>query len=123
MIHTFTTKQVGKFYPDFYKAKVGHNLSEELADVILDAKYKDFDKKNPPADDLAQMISYIHVMDARRGEFIYPSREKTEADKPWTVRPFATTSAEIGTRPFWIPQEAKDYSEFRKMIEESEEQI
>ncbi len=120
VIHPFTTKQVGKFYPDFYKPKSGHSLKEELADVILDAKYKNFDEVNPPADDLAQLISYIHVMDAGKGKFIYPSRDKNKSGATWTVRPFANINAEIGTIPFWIPQEANDYSDFRKLIGESE---
>ncbi len=116
VIHPFTTKRIGKFYPDFYKPKSGHSLKDELADIILDAKYKNFDQSNPPADDLAQMISYLHVMDARKGEFIYPSKVKDISGSCWTVRPFAGVTAEIGTRSFYIPQDANDYSTFRKLI-------
>ncbi|MCR4742666.1 MAG: McrC family protein, partial [Treponema sp.] len=119
-VYPFENINVGNFYPDFYKPKAGHSLKEKSADVILDAKYKNFDEKNPPADDLAQMISYIHVMDARLGEFIYPSRDKNKSGMTWAVKPFASVNAEIGTRPFYIPQDANDYSEFRKLIGESE---
>lgn len=120
VVYPFVKSTVGNFYPDFYKPKAGHSLKEELADVVLDAKYKNFYEKNPPADDLAQMISYIHVMDARKGEFIYPSRDKNKSGETWTVRPFADVNAEVGTRPFWIPQEAEDYSDFRELIKRSE---
>ena len=123
VVYPFVKSTVGNFYPDFYKSKAGHNLKEKLADVILDAKYKNFDESNPPADDLAQMISYIHVMDARKGEFIYPSRDKNNTGMTWTVRPFASVIAEIGTRPFYIPKDANDYSEFMEYIAASESNI
>lgn len=123
MIHPFTDKRSGRFYPDFYKTKPGIKLSDELADIILDAKYKNFDKSNPPADDIAQMISYIHVMDAREGAFVYPSRSKNEADETWTIRPFAGQTALLMTKPFFIPQDKESYSSFVKEIYNSEQLI
>lgn len=123
VIHPFTTKQVGKFYPDFYKVKSGCDIKDELADEILDAKYKNFDEKNPPADDLAQMISYIHVMDARLGGFIYPSKDKNNFGSRWTVRPFAKVTSEIRTRPFYIPQDAKNYFEFKEIMKDVENSL
>ena len=123
VIHPFVQKNAGRFYPDFYKQKCGHSLKEELADIILDAKYKNFDDNNPPADDIAQMISYIHVMDARLGAFIYPSKNVNDSVKTWTVKPFANEYAIIKTKPFYVPQYANDYSEFRKLINLSEEKL
>ena len=120
VIHPFEKSNVGNFYPDFYKPKAGHSLKDELADVILDAKYKNFDDKNPPADDIAQMISYIHIMDARKGVFIYPSKDVNTSRTSWTIRPFASETAEMETRPFIIPQSAMDYTDFRKLINISE---
>lgn len=123
VIHPFVKNQVGRFYPDFYKPKSDHNLKEELADIILDAKYKNFDVHNPPADDIAQMISYIHVMDARLGEFIYPSKNTNSSETSWVVKPFANETAIISTKPFFIPQSVSNYSEFRKMIHLSEQKL
>jgi len=120
VIHPFEKSNVGNFYPDFYKPKAGHSLKDELADVILDAKYKNFDDKNPPADDIAQMISYIHIMDARKGVFIYPSKDVNTSRTSWTIRPFASETAEMETRPFIIPQSAMDYTDFRNLINISE---
>ena len=120
VIHPFTDKRTGRFYPDFYKPKEGHSLNEELADVILDAKYKNFDEYNPPADDIAQMISYIHVMDARLGEFVYPSKEVNKSGANWIIRPFANTTAELKTKPFLIPQNADDYSDFKSKMQVEE---
>lgn len=123
VIHPFTDKQSGRFYPDFYKPKAGTKISDELADIILDAKYKNFDEHNPPADDIAQMISYIHVMNAREGSFVYPSKDLALADTNWTVKPFANKQAIISTNPFYIPQNAKDYLEFKKEIQVSENKL
>ena len=123
VIHPFTTKNAGRFYPDFYKPKYGSSLKEELAEVILDAKYKNFDKYNPPADDIAQMISYIHVMDSRVGAFIYPSKNENETGSKWTVKAFATEHATIKTKPFYIPQNTENYCDFRERIKFSEEKL
>ena len=120
VIHPFTDNRTGRFYPDFYKSKEGHSLDEELADIILDAKYKNFDEHNPPADDIAQMISYIHVMDARLGEFVYPSKDDNKSGANWTIRPFANTTAELKTKPFLIPQSAKDYYDFKRKMQTEE---
>lgn len=123
VIHPFITKNAGKFYPDFYKLKSGTSLKDEQAEIILDAKYKNFDKYNPPADDIAQMISYIHVMDSRIGAFIYPSKDENESGSKWIVKPFANENASIKTKPFFIPQNAIDYSEFREQIKNSEDNL
>lgn len=123
VIHPFTDKRTGRFYPDFYKPKAGHSIKEELADVILDAKYKNFDEYNPPADDIAQMISYIHVMDARLGEFVYPSMDNNKSGANWIIRPFANTTAELKTKPFLIPQNADDYFDFKSKMQEKENLI
>lgn len=123
VIHPFTDNRTGRFYPDFYKPKSNHSLKEELADVILDAKYKNFDEYNPPADDIAQMISYIHVMDARLGEFVYPSKDDNKSGANWIIRPFANTTAELKTKPFLIPQNADDYLGFKSKMQEKENLI
>ena len=123
VIHPFTDNRTGRFYPDFYKPKEGHSLNEELADIILDAKYKNFDEYNPPADDIAQMISYIHVMDARLGEFVYPSKDDNKSGANWIIRPFANTTAELKTKPFLIPQNADDYSDFKSNMQAEENML
>lgn len=123
LINSLTGKWTGRFYPDFYKPKTGTKLSEELADTILDAKYKNFDEHNPPADDIAQMISYIHVMDARKGSFVYPSKNENAEGANWTIRSFANEQANISTKPFYIPQNAENYLEFKKEVHDSENKM
>jgi len=80
-------------------------------------KYDTSEDKNPPADDIAQMISYIHVMDARKGEFVYPSKKENESGTNWSIRPFANTHAELRAKPFLISQSTNGYSDFKKQIQ------
>lgn len=121
VIHPFIGTNIGHFYPDFYKPRKD---DEKEAEIIFDAKYKNFDTSNPLADDLAQMISYIHVMNAGIGKFIYPSKNSTDRSATWTLRPFANISAEIGTLLVYIPQnEIKDYKQFCEKINDSEKNL
>ncbi len=69
------------------------------------------------------MISCIHVMDARLGEFVYPSKEVNKSGANWIIRPFANTTAELKTKPFLIPNLTRDYSDFKKMINISESKL
>ncbi len=127
----FESSRVGQFIPDFYKPKAGLGTGKHLADEVLDAKYKRFDAHNPPADDLQQMIAYVHVMDARSGFFVYPSQneggtngqEESAKTKEWTLKPFAGKSAKIGTKPFLIPQDAENYLKFKSRMKNEEERF
>lgn len=106
-------------------------LGKHLADEVLDAKYKRFDDHNPPADDLQQMIAYVHVMDAQNGFFVYPSQNEGGTDgqdeppepKEWTLKPFADKNEKIGTKPFLIPQDAENYLEFKSRMKSEEERF
>lgn len=126
----FENSCVGRFIPDFYKPKAVVGAGKHLADEVLDAKYKRFDENNPPADDLAQMIAYIHVMDAQSGFFVYPS-QKSGMDsaignfncKLWTLKPFAGKRAKMGTIPFFIPQYAESYVEFKMRMNDEEKRF
>ena len=69
------------------------------------------------------MISYIHVMDARLGEFVYPSKEDNKSGANWIIRPFANTAAELKTKPFQIPQNADDYSDFKSKMQAEENML
>ena len=69
------------------------------------------------------MISYIHVMDARLGEFVYPSKDDNKSGANWIIRPFENTTAELKTKPFLIPNLTRDYSDFKKMINISESKL
>lgn len=62
------------------------------------------------------MISYIHVMDARLGEFVYPSKDGNKSGANWIIRPFANITAELKTKPFLISQNADDYLGFKSKM-------
>lgn len=75
------------------------------------------------SDDIAQMISYIHVMDARLGDFVYPSKDDNKSGANWIIRPFANITAELKTKPFLIPQNADDYLGFKSKMQDEENML
>lgn len=62
-------------YPDFYHVlnsnKTRKNDGNPKADWVLDAKYKQLENC-VPREDLFQVISYMHVLQAENGGFIFP---------------------------------------------------
>lgn len=62
-------KEKGLFYPDFYNENPG---------FVMDAKYKRLENKTPQADDLQQVIAYMHVLSANSGVYLYPSQNSQE---------------------------------------------
>ncbi|MCM1320527.1 MAG: McrC family protein [Bacteroides sp.] len=106
---------LGKFIPDFYvKDK-----------IVLDAKYKKFDERNPDAADLSQIISYMHVLNAPEGIFVYPKRVyannsvqiEVEESTLGTLRGMGGTMKTLGVP---ILQDAKDFSRFAAEMEKCE---
>lgn len=98
------TNNIGRFIPDFYRD-----------DFVLDAKYKPFDKRNPPSDDLAQVIAYMHIIKTMKGAYIYPSENENE-----TILNELGEIKGMGGRlylcPFYIPQNCSTFSEFSEKI-------
>jgi len=96
---------IGRFIPDFYKAG-----------FVIDAKYKQFDKSNPPADDLAQVIAYMHVLSIQKGGYMYPSKEQPSA----ATKLLGEIKGYGGTLylfPVYIPQKCESFSEFVQAME------
>lgn len=62
-------------------------------------------------------------MDARLGEFVYPSKDDNKSGANWIIRPFANTTAELKTKPFPIPQNADDYSGFKSKMQAEEKLV
>jgi hypothetical protein len=67
--------------------------------------------------------SNIHVMDARLGEFVYPSKDDNKSGANWIIRPFANITAELKTKPFLIPQNADDYLGFKSKMQDEENML
>ncbi|MCR5183373.1 MAG: McrC family protein [Opitutales bacterium] len=99
----FRAGNIGRFYPDFY----GNG-------TVFDAKYKNFDKKNPDSADLQQMIAYMHVLDCGNGKFLFPS-EKASSDEK-RLGELNGQGGSIFTCALAIPQDAADYRDFCQKI-------
>lgn len=108
-IHPFTNK-IRKFYPDFYSKE----------NFVLDAKYKKIDAQNLGADDLQQIIAYMHVLNCSRGEFLFPSRETTNLRK---LGDLCGNGGEVFMRALKIPQSTEKYENFLDEIHRSEKEF
>jgi len=99
-----------KVYPDFYQ--------KELK-IVLDAKYKKLEEteKGINREDLFQLISYSYILKAEKAGLIFPS-EKKEVDNE--IGKLAGYGALLKKWSIKIPQKASSYSEFCKMMENSE---
>ena len=100
-----------KVYPDFYQ--------EELK-IVLDAKYKklEFTEKGINREDLFQLISYSYILEAEKAGLIFPSIEQSVNIEIGKVEGHGVLLKKWSIQ---IPQKASSYSEFCKMMENSEE--
>jgi 5-methylcytosine-specific restriction endonuclease McrBC regulatory subunit McrC len=96
----------GYIYPDFLRN-----------DLVLDAKYKRLDKKNDKGkrngigrEDRFQMISYLHVTQAKYGYFIFPTEDLD--CQGWSEGELNGHGGFIGALPFHIPTSDGDFSDF-----------
>lgn len=101
----------GARFPDFYSDNKW----------VLDAKYKHLETKervsNIPRDDLHQIISYMHVTDARVGGFIYPSNHSDSKDISSELNGLG---GKVFAIPLSIPGNFKDYQDFCDKMKTSE---
>lgn len=108
----------GKFIPDFYAE----------GKIVLDAKYKPFhggNKRVPGAADLQQVISYMHILNAREGVFVYPKKveasDETQcAAAEFTLGELRGMGGTMKTIGMPILQGAKDFSQFAAAMEKCE---
>jgi len=129
-------------YPDFYKES-SNGKEAIVADIVLDAKYKKLqsytntDSKKINRDDLYQMISYLHVLNAEKAGVIFPIKPKEEIndsidgveDDKNNVSEIETSMLNIGSLNgyggdiykigFVIPQNEKTFEAFEKSMNES----
>lgn len=98
-IHIFKDANYYLRYPDFWKEK-----------FVVDAKYKFLNNKNAGRDDMHQIISYIHILNAKLGCFLYPHENKGIAKKEiGTLNGYGGKVIKIG---FPISQENIDFKNF-----------
>lgn len=108
-IHLFTNPQRAVRYPDFY-----------APGIVIDAKYKGYAGKEVTQigrDDLAQVISYMHILEADKGCFIVPGSGTGHLSQ-------ATLTGRGGIMALLslpIPSQAPSYGDFRTSIAINEE--
>lgn len=100
-----------KIFPDFHKEN-----------IVLDAKYKRMnDDKNDKIyidlNDMYQLITYMHVLKAQKGAFIYPLENKTSNENIGTLKGYGGEIKVYGVK---IPQKEPDYQSFVTQMTESE---
>jgi 5-methylcytosine-specific restriction endonuclease McrBC regulatory subunit McrC len=101
-------------YPDFYKKW-----------FVLDAKYKQLNKRDISADDMHQIISYMHVEKAVLGGFIYPysANEENTSTNPKYIGTLRGYGGEVKIWSMAIPQESTNWDDFTKNIRENKETL
>ena len=100
-----------KVYPDFY---------DRERKIVLDAKYKklEFTEKGINREDLFQLISYSYILKAEKTGLIFPSIERSVNSEIGEVAGYGVLLKKWSIP---IPQKVSSYSEFCRMMENSEE--
>ncbi len=99
-------------YPDFYNKKKA---------MVIDAKYKLLNDKNIDRNDMNQIISYMYVLEAKKGVFIHPfATDKTKIEEIGELKGYGGTILKYA---FPIPQKSGSFIEFSKFMEEKEKQL
>ncbi len=103
-----------KVYPDFY---------DRERKIVLDAKYKklEFTEKGINRKDLFQLISYSYILEAGKtwkAGLIFPSIEQSVNSEIGEVAGYGVLLKKLSIQ---IPQKVSSYSEFCKIMENSEE--
>ena len=100
-----------KVYPDFY---------DRERKIVLDAKYKKLEdtEKGINREDLFQLISYSYILEAEKAGLIFPSTEQPVNSEIGKVEGHGVLLKKWSIQ---ILHKVSSYSEFCKMMENSEE--
>ncbi|MGN0728554.1 McrC family protein [Treponema sp.] len=115
-------------YPDFYKGKQNPNFTygDEIPEenCILDAKYKPLGNHSVRREDVHQIVTYMHILPAKRAGLIYPHKPNDEdfsaVPKSYTVKGMGGTLSVFGVK---IPQNAENYQDFKAQMKSEEERL
>ena len=110
-------KDLGLFYPDFYRdTQVAGG--KEIPGFVMDAKYKRLEGANPHADDLQQVIAYMHVLKAGAGVYLYP-REGAQNNSR-LLGELRGYGGELYTYGLYIPSGCGTFADFAERIKKQE---
>ena len=103
----------GSRYPDFLKEN-----------IVIDAKYKHYDKDKHPADvqrdDIHQLVAYMYMTQSKHGAFISPFQKRHEDYVSGVLNGYGGGVTLFGIN---IPAEASSFEDFVKQMGESEKEI
>ncbi|MGN0834342.1 MAG: McrC family protein [Candidatus Spyradosoma sp.] len=105
--YIFENPKSGHCYPDFYSER-----------CVLDAKYKDKTDVDAQRQDTFQIISYLHVLDLRKGGFIVPAPDGGDFES--TRRTLAGTGGELALFRLAVPQNAEGMRVFADEMSKAE---
>lgn len=103
-------EQMLERYPDFIKE--GH--------IVIDAKYKLYEKVVNNREDLAQLISYMHCFDINKGMLIHPDKNISEAREKYTLKGLG---GEVQIWSLGIPASTTDFTIFSQEMVKSETKL
>lgn len=105
--------RMGPRYPDFIKEN-----------IVIDAKYKHYDKAKHPADvqrdDIHQLVTYMYMTQSQHGAFISPFQKRHEDHVSGALNGYGGDVTLFGIN---IPTEASSFDDFVKQMEDSEKQF
>lgn len=115
-------------YPDFYKGKQSETFTYGTLipdeNYILDAKYKPLDKNGIRRDDAHQIVTYMHILPAKRAGLVYPYQacdsDFSKVQKEFNIFGMGGTIKTYGLR---IPQNASSVKDFAKQMKLSEDEL
>ncbi|WP_074840946.1 5-methylcytosine restriction system specificity protein McrC [Succinivibrio dextrinosolvens] len=107
-----------ELYPDFYR--------EKEFPFVIDAKYKDYSSEKIVRDDILQLITYMHILKAQAGAFVFPMASNSENSlkckelSPLYLNGFGGV---IHRFPLAVPNGCESFVRFVENIKESEEKL
>jgi McrBC 5-methylcytosine restriction system component len=100
-------------YPDFY--------DKEDHGIVIDAKYKSCIGER---EDINQMLTYMYRLKSKWGIFIQPVKDLNQKICTYQLYGYgADDNAKLQIHSFQVPQKAKDYEMFEKLMKKSEDEL
>ena len=96
-------------YPDFY--------SKEQR-IVIDAKYKRLNNGEIARDDIHQIITYLHILDAKFASIVHP-KDVNDTESYTKIGELNGLGGEVGRFGLYIPQ-TSDFKEFVTDIQKQE---
>ncbi|WGK69639.1 hypothetical protein P0082_01905 [Candidatus Haliotispira prima] len=108
-------------YSDFYRES-----DDKQPGLVLDAKYKHLEGNEIGRDDLYQMVTYLHVLQAQKGILVYPHSDKQGESGGYNKKGILNgLGGELGLYGLTIPSAspALDYRDFCREMKNSEKEF